>query len=190
MAQITGYPVSTLVGMAATELLEPDDALAGVVLTPESLQIKDDDTRQSVRRLRHAEGHAVWVQTHVALVRDEAGDPVYLVSQLEDITGRRLIEEQLRERAHLLDLTQDAVVVRDLDGRVSVWHPAAERSYGWPAPVAGGHDLGRRRQVDPAADRRGLPGRPRPPGPGRGAGTAPGRARGPPAGPPGAGSRC
>ncbi|GLY02679.1 MULTISPECIES: PAS domain S-box protein [Actinoplanes] len=50
---------------------------------------------------------------------------------------------QIAERAQLLDLTQDAVIVRSLQGRIQYWNPAAERVYGWSAQVAAGHDVDR-----------------------------------------------
>ncbi|GIE80716.1 hypothetical protein Aph02nite_66660 [Actinoplanes philippinensis] len=61
----------------------------------------------------------------------------------DDTEQRSRLLRQLQERADLLDLTQDAVIVRDLDGRVVYWNPAAEHIYGWAPEVAAGHDLDR-----------------------------------------------
>ena len=44
----------------------------------------------------------------------------------------------LREQASLLDKAQDAIVVTDLDRRVTFWNKGAERLYGWPAAEARG----------------------------------------------------
>ncbi len=56
----------------------------------------------------------------------------------QDIVERRLSEtalkeanSQLRDQAALLDLAQDAIVVRDLDHRVLYWNRSAESLYGW-----------------------------------------------------------
>ncbi len=43
----------------------------------------------------------------------------------------RQSEEQIRQQAALLDITQDAIVVTDLNGRVLFWNKGAERLYGW-----------------------------------------------------------
>lgn len=139
MAAITGYPVTRLVGMSGRDLHHPDDMQA-TEHTLEQLRQGEVDLLTAQRRYRHADGHLVWVKIHAALVRDGAGLPLYAVNQVEDVTARRLISEQLRERAQLLDLTQDAVMVRDLHGRITYWNPAAERIYGWPSSVAAGQD--------------------------------------------------
>lgn len=44
---------------------------------------------------------------------------------------RRERERQIREQAALLDKAQDAIIVHDLDWKVSFWNKSAERLYGW-----------------------------------------------------------
>ncbi len=38
---------------------------------------------------------------------------------------------QLWEKANLLDLAHDAILVRDADGRITFWNRGAERTFGW-----------------------------------------------------------
>lgn len=40
-------------------------------------------------------------------------------------------EERLREQAALLDVTQDAIIVCNLDDKIRLWNASAERLYGW-----------------------------------------------------------
>jgi PAS domain S-box-containing protein len=61
-----------------------------------------------------------------------------------DITERKRAEETLREQADLLNLTHDAIFIRDLNGVVRNWNRGAETLYGWTAEEAEGriaHDL-------------------------------------------------
>jgi PAS domain S-box-containing protein len=48
-----------------------------------------------------------------------------------DVTGRKHLEDLLRERADLLELATEAIMVRDLDGVLRYWNAGAEALYGW-----------------------------------------------------------
>ena len=58
-----------------------------------------------------------------------------------DRAQRKRAEEILREQADLLDLTHDAIFVRDMDGIVRNWNRGAEALYGWTAAEARGRPL-------------------------------------------------
>jgi PAS domain S-box-containing protein len=49
---------------------------------------------------------------------------------------RRRVEEILRERANLLDLTHDTVFVRDMNDVITYWNRGAEELYGWTSEEA------------------------------------------------------
>ena len=57
-----------------------------------------------------------------------------------DITESRRAEARLREQAALLDKTQDAIIVRDLEHRILYWSQGAERLFGWTAAEALGQN--------------------------------------------------
>ena len=62
----------------------------------------------------------------------------------EHIAERKTGEELLRERARLLDLTTDAVLVRDTGDRITFWNQGATAMYGFTRDEAEGrvsHDL-------------------------------------------------
>ncbi len=46
---------------------------------------------------------------------------------------RRNTDAHIREQAALLDIAHEAILVRDLDGRITFWNKGAERTYGWTA---------------------------------------------------------
>ena len=61
-----------------------------------------------------------------------------------EIAERKRAEEVLREQASLLNLTHDAICVRDMDGVVSYWNRGAQEFYGWTGEDAAGkcmHDV-------------------------------------------------
>ncbi|MBE9214153.1 PAS domain S-box protein [Plectonema cf. radiosum LEGE 06105] len=57
--------------------------------------------------------------------------PSGAVTSFSDITRRKQAEEKIAEQAQLLDITTDAILVRDLDGYISYCNRSAELIYGW-----------------------------------------------------------
>ncbi|MUG99985.1 response regulator [Scytonema sp. UIC 10036] len=57
-----------------------------------------------------------------------------------DINEHKLAEEKIRQQAALLDVTTDAIFVRDLNNRVLFWNKGAENLYGWLSKEACGED--------------------------------------------------
>jgi PAS domain S-box-containing protein len=64
-------------------------------------------------------------------LRNEAQEVIGVTCASIDISDRKLAEEKIREQAALLDVTTDAIFVRDLDNRVILWNKGAENLYGW-----------------------------------------------------------
>jgi PAS domain S-box-containing protein len=54
-----------------------------------------------------------------------------LLGMIRDTSERKRAEEQIAEQATFLDKAQDAIFVRDLDGKMLFWNMGAECMYGW-----------------------------------------------------------
>jgi PAS domain S-box-containing protein len=52
---------------------------------------------------------------------------------LENITHSVRADEQIRAQAALLDITRDAIFVRDFSDRITYWNDGAQQLYGWAA---------------------------------------------------------
>ncbi|WP_019502337.1 PAS domain-containing sensor histidine kinase [Pseudanabaena sp. PCC 6802] len=79
------------------------------------------------------------LHTYITLkfpLRDVDGNPYAVCGISTDITDRKQTEQKIREQAALLDITSDAIFVRDLDNRIIYWNRGAERLYGWSAEEA------------------------------------------------------
>jgi len=69
------------------------------------------------------------------------GDDSHCVEFILDITEAKRHEEQLRAQARLLDLSSDAIISRDMDGRIVFWNRGAEKLYGWTRAEATGKNI-------------------------------------------------
>ena len=95
-----------------------------------------------VYRIVRPDGTWRWIHDRAYPVKNEAGEVYRLAGIATDITEVKHAEEQIREQAALLDHAQDAILVQDLEGRITYWNKSAEGVFGWTAQEA----LGRKAQ--------------------------------------------
>jgi hypothetical protein len=84
-------------------------------------------------RIIRPDGSLRWIRDRGFPIRDKSGEPYRVVGIAEDISDRKLAEQQIREQAALLDVATDAIFVQDLEQRLLFWNKGAERLYGWEA---------------------------------------------------------
>ena len=87
--------------------------------------VKPDGTLKQI----HGIGHPV-LSPNGALVQ--------VIGTMVDITERKRADETLREQANLLNLTNDAIFVRDENLIITYWNRGAEKLYGWTQEEAEG----------------------------------------------------
>ena len=89
-------------------------------------------------RLMMPNGSVKYLQ--VVAHRAAADDPesALLIGAVTDITERKQAEATLWEQANLLNLTHDAIFIRDMNEVVRNWNRGAEALYGWTAEEAEG----------------------------------------------------
>jgi PAS domain S-box-containing protein len=92
-------------------------------------------------RLTMAHGSVKHVRVVARRAEGEDPESVLFIGAVTDITERKQAEETLREQADLLNLTHDAIFVRDMDGIVRSWNVGAEMLYGWTAAEAEGRPV-------------------------------------------------
>jgi PAS domain S-box-containing protein len=91
---IVGYTAEELLATTFQAITHPDDLDADMEYVRQML----DGSRTHYdmeKRYFHKDGHIVWILLSVSLVRDDAGQPMYFVSQIQDITARKHAESQL-----------------------------------------------------------------------------------------------
>src|SRR5918997_3018286 len=106
LCRIVGYSEEELLGKSFQDITYPEDLEADLNQIRRTLA-GEIETYQMEKRYLHKGGSVVWGLLSVSLVHDEGGEPLYFVAQIQDITERKMLEEQLEHRAfhdHLTDL--------------------------------------------------------------------------------------
>jgi PAS domain S-box-containing protein len=91
--------------------------------------------------IRHKSGKVIHTLASANPLFDDSGNVRGAVGALIDITERKRMEQTLRERAELMDLASEAIIVRDMDGTILFWNSGAAALYGWTTEEAVGRDL-------------------------------------------------
>ena len=145
-----GDGMQTLFGYDPDEL-EPDSRSWTTRIHPDDQQRVHDSIHGVVDgggehwsaeyRFMRRDGSCATVLDRGFVIRDAGGTAVRMVGGMTDLTDRRAAEDRLRQQAALLDESQDSIIVRDLDERITYWNRGAERMFGWSAQEAVGRRL-------------------------------------------------
>jgi PAS domain S-box-containing protein len=79
-----------------------------------------------------------WIHFVCDRAASEGPQGVLFIGAVTDITERKRAEGTLRELADLINLTHDAIFIRDMKGAIRNWNHGAEELYGWTAEEAEG----------------------------------------------------
>ncbi len=98
LCQILGYQEKELLSTDFLSVTHPDDLPAAMSNIGQLLKGKAHSSKME-KRYVHKLGHEVWVHWSVSLVRDPYIKSVHLIFQVQDITDRKLAEQQLHHDA-------------------------------------------------------------------------------------------
>jgi len=87
---------------------------------------------------RRADGTEFPVDITLSPLDTKDGPQVMCV--VRDIADRKSAEEAMRRQAALIEASHDAIIVREVDGRIVQWNAGAQEIYGWSAAEAVGQN--------------------------------------------------
>jgi PAS domain S-box-containing protein len=140
--RIFGYKPKEIIGKSVLTLIPKD---------------RQDEEKGILRRIRHGEsldhyetvrcrkdGKLIDVSLTISPIKGPKGEIVGVSKIARDITNQKQTERRLAEQARLLNLTNDAIIVRDHQDQIVYWNRGAEEMYGFLAKEALGkitHEL-------------------------------------------------
>lgn len=99
----------TLTGVEHNALVHPDDLES--VREAYQVQVAAARPIDIEYRMRHADGHYIWIRSRGRLLHDAKGMPVRIVGTVVEVTGRRLAAERLEKRAMEATLLHDGMKI-------------------------------------------------------------------------------
>jgi PAS domain S-box-containing protein len=107
LSSIVGFSIEEMLGrVILAELMHPDDALSGWEMF-RGMAAGQYDNYTIEQRFIHKNGEQRWVRLAMSLVRDAEGRPKNVIGMGEDITERKLAEEQRKQFEAALEEARD-----------------------------------------------------------------------------------
>ncbi|MET0728659.1 MAG: PAS domain S-box protein [Acidimicrobiales bacterium] len=104
LCDLVGRDQAELLTLSFQDITHPVDVDVDLAMR-QALISGEFDEYQLDKRYRRPDGAVVWAQLNVSLVRDQNGDPIHFVSQIQDITERRSQHDDLVKQANHDSLT-------------------------------------------------------------------------------------
>lgn len=129
LCEMIGYTSEELLQIRFQDITHPDD-LSRDVDSAGKLLRGEIVTYQTEKRYRHCDSSFVWVLLSVSVVRAADGDPLFFISQMQDISARKANEEKLQKAdAEIARLRKDLLRVCSWTKRIEIdgrWIPMDE----------------------------------------------------------------
>lgn len=165
LCEIVGYAAEELTGRTFQEITHPDDLDIDLKLA-DRLHRGEIPRYQLAKRYVHKDGTLVDVMLSGSVMRNERGEPLYFIAQVEDISDRkRREEERRRERDRLeraltlrkqadealrlaearssgiISISTDAIISIDEAQRITTFNGGAEQIFGYSSAEVVGAPL-------------------------------------------------
>ncbi len=110
LSEMLGYSDEELQGLTVRAVTHPEDAAEDVVLT-QRLVSGESNTYNRIKRYYRKDGEMIWVSLAVSAVHDLAGNPIYLIGQVENITARRKLERLSLQAERFAGVVETTIAV-------------------------------------------------------------------------------
>jgi two-component system cell cycle sensor histidine kinase/response regulator CckA len=116
-ADILGYTKQDLSDLKFENITHPDDHSLSMECL-RSLLANEHDSYRMEKRYFHKDGSIVWAIVSTTLLRDEQNNPLYFITNIQDITERKRAEEELRKLSQAVEQSPASVMITDTTGSI------------------------------------------------------------------------
>ena len=135
--RLFGYTAEEAVGQHITLIVPPERRDEEVQILKQLGRGERIDHFETVRMRK--DGVRLELALTISPVKDTAGRIIGASKVARDITERKRAERAFAEQGRLLDLSTDAILVRDEADRIKYWNKGATELYGYTREEAQGH---------------------------------------------------
>ncbi len=122
LCDILGYREKDLLKLTFIDITHPDDRAAGKKNVNDLLEGLIDQYYIDKRYIRK-DGRTVWCRLSLRLVSDAAGNPLYLLPMIEDITDRKQTVQEYLKLSQAVEQSPMSVIITDPAGTIEYVNP-------------------------------------------------------------------
>lgn len=82
-------------------------------------------------RMRHKNGHYIWIKSRATVLRDENGKAIRMLGTHRDITEEKMSESELKKLHQAVFQSPISVIITNKDGLIEFFNPAFCKITGW-----------------------------------------------------------
>jgi PAS domain S-box-containing protein len=127
--RIFGYGPKEIIGKSVLTLIPKDRHSEEQDILKRIRRGEVVDHYETVRRRK--DGTLINVSLTISPVKDLNGKIIGISKIVRDITRQKRAEQRLAEQSRLLDLSSEAILVRDTQDRITYWNHGANELYGY-----------------------------------------------------------
>jgi PAS domain S-box-containing protein len=132
--RLTGYTPEDLKAMRPADFVHPEDRIEADGLA-EGILRGEIPAHVIEHRYLRKDGVPIWVRESASKTHDAEGRPRWLVTLVEDVTERKMIEDSaartVAQLTAVLDGAKDAIISIDIHGLVQSINAAGEKMFGY-----------------------------------------------------------
>ena len=132
VVSLTGFEPEDFIGHTKVwyDRVHPDDLRRSFA---ELALLWEDGQHAFEYRFLHKDGSWRWIREEDKVIPDSKGKPFEVIGYYIDLTERKQAEEARSRLASIVESSDDAIVGYTLEGVITSWNRAAERTYGYSA---------------------------------------------------------